>query len=384
MMGMRHVEMVLCACCFVAVTTDAQATPVQHVGLAERVLQSHHVVVAKVTRVQGPPPGVGRVDEMRMVDAGFSVERAIKGKTAVRHIEQSVPLRSPRLAVGDRVLLFLAPDMQPLERYTVPGPIITIGSRASIDGKAHKESTFRLVLLYLAASLSEGDEKVQIDCLGNLQDIGGSLHVRHPRYGGAGRLREALGDNGTDLKAFVEDRILPSVRKLAHSKNIDPRVRDEAILTAGLLNDAEVIPAIAALARGKNHGWVNPTYVLGEFRVRKAVKWLVPLLEDDLPAIRQNSASALAIIGDPVAIPFLLECLDDPELEVRRTAIGGLDAIASEPWPGGAWRTAREYEENEKAYLSFWRQWSREHKARLGELRRQFASHRTERAKPNP
>jgi hypothetical protein len=99
---------------------------------------------------------------------------------------------------------------------------------------------------------------------------------------------------------------------------------------------------------------------LGEFRKPEATKWLIPLLKDELASVRWNSARSLSIIGDVVAVPFFLKCLDDPSIEVRRTVVTGLYELTNEDWPGGSWNYPKEYKENEEQYITFWKKWAHE------------------------
>lgn len=367
------IQVFMCVFCLVAVPENTGAFPVRHVSLAERVIQSHRIVVANATSVSHLSNN--ELPQNKTFDVEFAVERVIKGKKTEREVNLSIS--SPKISVGQRVLLFLTPQNGLFASGSFPGPVIIIGSNSHVHDTPPKESAFRSVLLYLAGGLVDDSTEVQSACLRNLRDIHPLLYVRHPKYGNAGELRKALEENELGLESFVEKRILPSVRKLLLKADVDPNSRDSAILVAGLLQDAEMIPRIAEISRRKDTGWVeSASYVLGEFRTPKATRWLIPLLKDDLASIKNNSAKSLSIVGDPVAVPFFLECLNDSSIKVRRTVVTGLHSLTKESWQAGSWHYLKEYEEKEEQYISFWKKWAQEHADEMIERRRQSSSAR--------
>ena len=108
-----------------------------------------------------------------------------------------------------------------------------------------------------------------------------------------------------------------------------PAVRDDAVAALVSIGEPAVEPLVEALA---NQDWrirLRATEALCVLKSPTAVKPLVALLERDPDtAVRQEAARALGLIGDPAAVDALLGVVEDPRLQVRVIeALGRIGAI---------------------------------------------------------
>lgn len=71
-------------------------------------------------------------------------------------------------------------------------------------------------------------------------------------------------------------------------------------------------------------------WLLGECKHHAAVGPLVGLLTDSEVVVRRRAAQALGKVGDPLAIPALVETLGDPDQEVRASAVASLSTMLAE------------------------------------------------------
>jgi HEAT repeat protein len=80
---------------------------------------------------------------------------------------------------------------------------------------------------------------------------------------------------------------------------------------------------------------------LGKWGVREALPRIHPFLRDPKEVRRVVAANALRDLGDPAAVPFLIEALGDPVFTVRETAARALATMKApararqRPTPGG-------------------------------------------------
>ena len=99
----------------------------------------------------------------------------------------------------------------------------------------------------------------------------------------------------------------------------DPMIRREALIELGDLKDAGAVPYLLG-ALGDSDPYVrgNAAYSLGRLKSAAAVAPLIEILEKDLhPQPRKQAALALARLKDPKAVPAVIGCLKDAELQVR-------------------------------------------------------------------
>ncbi|HIH75228.1 MAG TPA: HEAT repeat domain-containing protein, partial [Methanosarcina sp.] len=88
----------------------------------------------------------------------------------------------------------------------------------------------------------------------------------------------------------------------------DPRAIDPLL---DLLDDEDLGPSIAD--------------VIGRFENKQVFGKLTELLDSSNPTTRANAVAAFYNIRDPVAIPYLIDMLDDKDPEVRKKAVFALE-----------------------------------------------------------
>lgn len=111
----------------------------------------------------------------------------------------------------------------------------------------------------------------------------------------------------------------------------DPQlgVQEAASAVLAVIADERVLaPLIASL---KNHDWIvrmHAAKALGRIKDPGSIESLIPLLQDKVKAVREETTAALAEIGD-VAIPSLLVALTHTEWLVRLHAVEALGKMRS-------------------------------------------------------
>ena len=182
----------------------------------------------------------------------------------------------------------------------------------------------------------------------------------------------------SSLEAFIQAKILPAVLKLTTDKDAD--VRDQAVLAAGNLQDVGVIPALAKLAdkQYKPGEQGMAAGLFGQYRNPEATRALVGVLDDSNPNVRERAAYSLRESADPIAAPFLLEHLDDPDPGARYSIVTALYTATDTPqYPGTVL-----FHEDEDKYVTFWKKWADEHQDKVALLREQFLAPLPTRAAP--
>jgi len=106
-------------------------------------------------------------------------------------------------------------------------------------------------------------------------------------------------------------------------------VQEAASAVLAVIADARVLaPLVAAL---KSPDWIvrmHAAKALGRIKNAEAVESLIPLLQDKVKAVREETSAALAAIGD-AAIPSLLNALTHSEWLVRLHAVEALGKTRS-------------------------------------------------------
>ncbi|MGI4789329.1 MAG: HEAT repeat domain-containing protein [Janthinobacterium lividum] len=96
------------------------------------------------------------------------------------------------------------------------------------------------------------------------------------------------------------------------------------------------------------------------YRTVDAVKPLINALSSKNSYVRQKAADALRNFADPLAIPFLLDHLDDP-------------VSPDDTFPGAQYYIVTAlYHDNPGEYIAFWKKWAVDHKDKIKALRTQF------------
>ena len=130
----------------------------------------------------------------------------------------------------------------------------------------------------------------------------------------------------------------PDVDKLADRRDVrglikalsykkDRYVRQTAANRLGHLGDPAAVPALLE-ALGDEHSWVrgSAAYALGVLGDPRAVPALVRALRDDLH-VSGHAACALGAIGDSAAVPALIEALEYAERPTRKDVVHALGTI---------------------------------------------------------
>lgn len=116
----------------------------------------------------------------------------------------------------------------------------------------------------------------------------------------------------------------------AHLEHPDHQIRMLVLRELGRIGAVEAGPRIVQALAEDKHPRVRPeaAEALGRMRYGKAVPQLVECLRTDR---RTSSAAhqAIAHIGDPSAIPLLVELLDDPLEDLRKDALRLLDGLSA-------------------------------------------------------
>lgn len=102
---------------------------------------------------------------------------------------------------------------------------------------------------------------------------------------------------------------------------------DEAAVAA-LAEQGDPVAVARLRERLEESGDPLAAELLGALAVSSAVPGLFGLLYDARPEHRLIALAALAEIGDPRAMPFMIGCLDDEDDEVRAAATAAVSAVA--------------------------------------------------------
>ena len=358
------------------------------------------VCVAKIVAVtQGTPVtfeanhrGPVFIDAQSAV-AVVAVQSVLKGRISLKSVEVAFFKNAPHnasnpfnpspfteVAAGETDILFLK-TTNDAASFTLSQPSshgkskITIGD-AKIGPLPAGISPLRAVLLTLTDALVNGSKPVKMECLNRIGSAGVLLYAKAGVWvdKGAVEVRSDLGepllaDNpSSSLEAFIRAKMLPAVLKL--TTDSDAAVRDQAVLAAGRLQDVGIIPALAKIAdRQYQSGALGDTAsVFSEYRNPAATRALVGVLGDSNPNVRAQAAYSLRESADPLAIPFLLDHLDDPNPDARYSMVAALFMATDTPLcPGPAI-----FQEKEDEYISFCKKWASEHQDRIAVLREQF------------
>ena len=365
---------------------------------ADVVCVAKIVAVTQVTRIKFEAVHKGHDGLPVLIDAlsavaEVTVQGVFKGKISPKSIEVAFFKNAPHdtsnpmnpspfteLAAGETDILFLKATNNETS-FTLSQPSsygkskITIGD-VKIGPIPADTPPLRAVLLALTDALGSDSKPVKMECLNRIGSVGILLYAKAGVWVDKGlvAVRSDLGEPlladspASSLEAFIRARILPAVLKL--TTNSDAYLRDQAILTAGRLQDVGVIPALAKLAEKQyKPGFLGMTAsIFGQYRNPAATRALVAVLGDTNPNVRERAAYSLRESADPVAVPFLLEHLDDPDPDARYSIVAALYMATNTPLcPGPAIFQAKEDE-----YVSFWKKWASEHQEKVDFLRAQF------------
>lgn len=321
--------------------------------------------------------------------ADVAVRSVLKGKISQKSIKVAFyknvhqgenPTFFTELAAGETDVIFLkATDdgthLSLLEPNSAGKSKIVLGD-AKIGPIPATTPPLRAVLLALTDALSSGSKPVKRECLDRIGSASYLLYVKAGVYVDKtavvdrSNLGEPLMAKGvlSSLEEFIRARVLPAVLTLTVDKDAD--LRDQAVLAAGNLQDVDVMPALAKLAdKQYQPGALGETaFIFSKYRNPAATRPLVGVLSDSNPNVRSQAAAALRELGDPVAVPSLLEHLDDPDPGARYNIVAALFTATKTPsYPG-----PDHFHDEEDKYLTFWKKWATEHQEKVDFLRAQF------------
>ena len=117
------------------------------------------------------------------------------------------------------------------------------------------------------------------------------------------------------------DTILGEVAKNLRDEN--PEVAAHAAVTLGRVGDRRIVPnLLEAFQTEDPYVGSAIAWALGELKDARAVSWLVAALENGF--VPANAAEALGRIGDPDAVPALMNTLNHPNDDARAYAARAL------------------------------------------------------------
>ena len=147
----------------------------------------------------------------------------------------------------------------------------------------------------------------------------------------------ALTDEDRDLRHYASVALkrigVPAVERLiAAFPYGDASMREAVAAALGEIGDPLAIPTLldALDDRSRQVRW-NAANALGKIGDPRAVEPLIAALEDEASVVRQFAAYALAKIRDPRAVKPLVASLKDGDLSVRRAATEALDQLDWKP-----------------------------------------------------
>jgi hypothetical protein len=375
----------------------AEAAVISSYTLPELVQQSDVICVGKVvkTKAQGKTEistpyrdKEGKEIKVKVdrMEAEFAPEDVLKGQLEPGSVRVWFPGNPPpnpggpplmftQLEADERVLLFLTRAEEKgvwalLHPSSIPPTKITLGTaRPKAVGDAG--SPLRKILLYLTAGVREGEAVIRSACLPRLAEIGfllyAPLDAEERRSLRLMTLRREIGEHGMELETLVRRDVMPTLLEVA--KRGDPATQQAATFVAASLQSTDVIPDLFVIA--KRDPQVSPAVagILADYRVPEAAKHMIPLLKHEAPAVRMAAATALDRIGDSRALPFLIDRLDDPDLETRYHVVSALHSITGQP---GLPSIPLFQQTQGKEHVTFWKNWATGHEAVLQKNREGF------------
>jgi len=183
------------------------------------------------------------------------------------------------------------------------------------------------------------------------------------------KIRQFLGEPlpggvvpALSLEQFIKTQIVPAVIRL--TKDTDPDVSEQAFIASGYLQDADVVPDLVRVADKNGYA----AFAIGSYRNVDAIRPIIGALASKNDVVREKAAYALRNFADPLAVPSLLEHLDDPDPDAQYYIVTALFEATNTPhYPGTVL-----FHEKAGEYVAFWKKWAAEHQDRIKALRAQF------------
>jgi len=390
-----------CLLCLLVCQTGALALGHPNPELPVLVQGADAVCIGRVTQIENSGP--------TQVDLGYrnsytnepsptaamsavaevAVQSVLKGKISQKSIKVAFyknvhqgenPAFFTELAVGETDVIFLkATDdgtrFSLLEPNSAGKSKIALGD-AKIGPIPASAPPLRAVLLALTDAFVSGSKPVRMECLNRIGSVGYLLYAKAGVWVDktAVERRSNLGepllaDNpSSSLEAFIRAKVLPMILKLTTDKDTD--LRDQAVIAAGNLQDVDIIPALAKIADKQYHPGEQgiAASIFRFYRNPDATRALAGALGDSNPNVRSQAAAALRESADPVAVPSLLEHLDDSDTDARYYIVTALYTATNTPgYPGTVL-----FHGDEDKYVTFWKKWADDHQDKVAALREQF------------
>ena len=390
-----------CLLGFLVCQTAAQALGHPNPELPVLIQESDAVCIGRITQIQDLGPAqvnlgyrnsyTNELSPTAATDAvaEVAVQSVLKGKVSQKSIKVAFyknvhqgenPAFFTELAVGETDVIFLkATDdgtrFSLLEPNSAGKSKIALGD-AKIGPIPASAPPLRAVLLALTDALAGGSKPVKLECLDRIGSVGYLLYAKAGVWVDktAVERRSNLGepllaDNpSSSLEAFIRAKVLPMILKLTTDKDTD--LRDQAVIAAGNLQDVDIIPALAKIADKQYHPGEQgiAASIFRFYRNPDATRALAGALGDSNPNVRSQAAAALRESADPVAVPSLLEHLDDSDTDARYYIVTALYTATNTPgYPGTVL-----FHGDEDKYVTFWKKWADDHQDKVAALREQF------------
>ncbi len=168
-----------------------------------------------------------------------------------------------------------------------------------------------LIPLYLTLSKNDEDPRVRAAaarCLG--------------QYVYSGEIEELP----PDMLHKIEDHLLNLFQG-----NDEDSVRRAALESLGYSSRNEIHPIILEAFASSNKLWkASALMAMGRSANREYQSEVMSMLDNRLPAIRMEAARAAGELELAEAVPFLMELLDDPNEDIRKTSIWSLSEIGGD------------------------------------------------------
>lgn len=286
------------------------------------------------------------------------------------------------LVKGEKGILFLAStDKKDVFTLTEPASHgrskISLGS-AKLTSMPLGLTPLRAVLWTVTDALPSNNKPIVLDCLQRLASVGYLLLVKPGIYSDEAGVtdRLTLGEPVltlqsplSSLEQFVKTHIAPAVLSL--TKDADADTSEQAFITLGQIQDATAIPDLVRIA-DKNYQpdeLGEAAFTIGGYRTPEAVRPLILTLDSKNNHVRHEAIDALRELNNPLALPFLIDRLDDSDPDVRLIASQALFTITGEV---GSHLPPGDDQSLPARELAFWKKWAAEHQDRIKALRAQF------------
>jgi HEAT repeat protein len=145
----------------------------------------------------------------------------------------------------------------------------------------------------------------------------------------------------------LEDKLLAIVRGTD-----EPEVRMRALESLGYTSNEEVIPLIEAAYQNGNPEWLAAAlFAMGRSANSDWESKVLPLMDDNRPAIRSEAATAAGGLESKAALRKLFELLDDSDSQVRLACIWALSEIGGTGVRSALTNMLENTEDDEEAQL---------------------------------